>query len=356
MAIYLRNEQGQFAYLNHPTLKGDKGEKGDRGDQGLPGENGRDGVTPNLQVGSVTTLEPEQQATVTIGGTKENPVLDFGIPSMGTNKRTMLVDYEHTSNKVVIPNSLNLETGVFSTLEPHGLHDGDSLLLSFNSNGYHKFDVNKIPKELWHFNWTTWFFPRAIVVSSTEFKLKYNNTNSEIKYSTSSPDNGQLSFGEWGFEVAQEGIRFTDGDFSKYKILTLEMYIPNMNMGYSVKLDIFNKRLNDNHGIKFPFIPEAYDIPTSDMCKKIIYKNTYYNIKFILEENKVRQEAIRTIYGVSTDYRYMHQNLSKTETSTFIHETYTDDVSFKDDIVLLERDVKYLNGTKIRIYGEGRVE
>lgn len=83
MAIYLRNEQGQFAYLNYPTLKGDKGEKGekgDRGEQGLPGKNGRDGMTPNLTIGTVTTLEPEQQATVVIGGTKENPVLDFGIP------------------------------------------------------------------------------------------------------------------------------------------------------------------------------------------------------------------------------------------------------------------------------------
>lgn len=51
-----------------------------KGNDGANGENGQDGVTPNIQVGAVTTLEPGEEATVTITGTKENPVLDFGIP------------------------------------------------------------------------------------------------------------------------------------------------------------------------------------------------------------------------------------------------------------------------------------
>ena len=347
MAIYTRNEQGNFVPFNFPSLKGDRGE------QGLPGKNGKDGITPDIQIGTVTTLEPDQQAMVTKRGTKEHPIFDFGIPSIGANKRTLLIDYEHTSNKVVIPNSLNLETGIYSTLEPHGLRDGDGLLLSFNNNGYHKFNVKKIPKELWQFNWTTWYFPTVIVVSDTEFKLKYNSDNSEITYSTASSDNGELEFGEWGFEVAQNGITFTDGNFSKYKILTLEIYIPTISKGYSIKLDIFNKKLNENYGIGFPFIPEAYDQYVSDTYKNIVYKNNQYNIKFIIEENKVRQEATRTTYGVATNYRYMHPNLTKSDSSIFVHETYTDNVLFKDNIELLRRDDKFLNGTKIRIYGEG---
>lgn len=60
--------------------KGDKGDKGDRGEQGLPGQNGQDGVTPNLQVGNVTTLPAGQNATITQSGTKENPIFSFAIP------------------------------------------------------------------------------------------------------------------------------------------------------------------------------------------------------------------------------------------------------------------------------------
>ena len=38
------------------------------------------GVTPNITIGEVTTLEPNQNAIVEITGTTENPILNFGIP------------------------------------------------------------------------------------------------------------------------------------------------------------------------------------------------------------------------------------------------------------------------------------
>lgn len=47
------------------------GERGQKGDIGL---------TPNIQIGTVTTLEPNQSATVERVGTDENPILNFGIP------------------------------------------------------------------------------------------------------------------------------------------------------------------------------------------------------------------------------------------------------------------------------------
>lgn len=62
------------------TLKGDKG---DRGEQGLPGEKGdkgEDGITPNIKVGKVVTLEPTEQANVERVGTLENPTFNFYIP------------------------------------------------------------------------------------------------------------------------------------------------------------------------------------------------------------------------------------------------------------------------------------
>ena len=57
--------------------KGDPGQKGDPGDKGDPGQTG---ATPNIQIGTVQTLEPGQQATASMSGTPENPLLNLGIP------------------------------------------------------------------------------------------------------------------------------------------------------------------------------------------------------------------------------------------------------------------------------------
>lgn len=79
-----------------------KGEKGDRGPQGEPGEDGQpgytpqkgidyfdgtNGITPNLTIGTVETLPSGNQATATITGDKENPVLNLEIPK-GTDGYT----------------------------------------------------------------------------------------------------------------------------------------------------------------------------------------------------------------------------------------------------------------------------
>lgn len=50
------------------------------GKNGDPGAKGDTGTTPNIQIGEVQTLEPGQQATASITGTPENPVLNLGIP------------------------------------------------------------------------------------------------------------------------------------------------------------------------------------------------------------------------------------------------------------------------------------
>lgn len=41
---------------------------------------GKDGVTPNFSIGTVTTLSAGSNATASITGTAENPVLNLGIP------------------------------------------------------------------------------------------------------------------------------------------------------------------------------------------------------------------------------------------------------------------------------------
>jgi len=48
--------------------------------ESLKGENGEDGITPQIKIGTVETLEAGSNATVTITGTAANPVLNIGIP------------------------------------------------------------------------------------------------------------------------------------------------------------------------------------------------------------------------------------------------------------------------------------
>lgn len=78
--------------LNLGLPKGNTGAQGERGPQGVQGEQGIQGIqgvqgikgdtglTPELSVGSVTTLPAGSSASVTITGTDEEPVLNFGIP------------------------------------------------------------------------------------------------------------------------------------------------------------------------------------------------------------------------------------------------------------------------------------
>ena len=47
---------------------------------GAKGEKGDTGATPNIQIGTVQTLDPGQQATASMTGTPENPLLNLGIP------------------------------------------------------------------------------------------------------------------------------------------------------------------------------------------------------------------------------------------------------------------------------------
>ena len=60
--------------------RGEKGNPGDKGDTGDKGDPGQTGATPNIQIGTVQTLDPGQQATASVTGTAENPVLNLGIP------------------------------------------------------------------------------------------------------------------------------------------------------------------------------------------------------------------------------------------------------------------------------------
>ena len=54
--------------------------RGQTGAQGAPGQDGQDGQTPTITVGTVTTLDPGQDATAEITGETPNLTLNLGIP------------------------------------------------------------------------------------------------------------------------------------------------------------------------------------------------------------------------------------------------------------------------------------
>lgn len=66
--------------VDSTNIKGPQGETGPQGPQGEQGETGATGATPAFSIGTVTTLEAGRNATATITGTAEKPVLNLGIP------------------------------------------------------------------------------------------------------------------------------------------------------------------------------------------------------------------------------------------------------------------------------------
>lgn len=56
------------------------GKDGTDGKDGAPGAKGDPGATPNLQIGTVETLPAGSEATASVSGTAENPLLNLGIP------------------------------------------------------------------------------------------------------------------------------------------------------------------------------------------------------------------------------------------------------------------------------------
>ena len=78
--------------------KGDKGDTGAQGIQGVQGEKGDKGdtgATPNLTIGSVTTLEAGQNATASITGESPDLTLNLGIPK-GADGEGKAVDISTT--------------------------------------------------------------------------------------------------------------------------------------------------------------------------------------------------------------------------------------------------------------------
>ena len=79
-SVNIKGPQGIQGIQGEKGDKGEPGLQGPQGPQGIRGIQGENGITPNISIGTVTTLEPNEQATVTKTGTDEEPIFNFGIP------------------------------------------------------------------------------------------------------------------------------------------------------------------------------------------------------------------------------------------------------------------------------------
>lgn len=147
--LNITTKDGTLLPMTFPTPKdGEKGDKGDKGDPGAAGKSpydiavdngfigtetewleslkatdGKDGVTPNLTIGTVETLEAGSDATATITGDKENPVLNLGIPKgadgQGSGTSESTVDVLEGKKILFIGDSICYGTGLSNGQYPY---------------------------------------------------------------------------------------------------------------------------------------------------------------------------------------------------------------------------------------------
>ena len=121
--------------------------RGKTGAQGTPGQNGQDGQTPTIVAGTVTTLDPGQDATAEITGKTPNLVLNMGIPQGPPGKDgvqlndnavntteawsskkivdTLCPPFTETGNPITCNPVENYPLGVTVTMEPIQEGEGD---------------------------------------------------------------------------------------------------------------------------------------------------------------------------------------------------------------------------------------
>lgn len=110
-------ENGNWYLGDDDTGKPSRGEKGDpgqKGETGETGETGATGATPNIQIGAVQTLEPGQQATASMTGTPENPLLNLGIPKGDPASSEITVKtMQNTDTAVTLPEETPYDLYIF---------------------------------------------------------------------------------------------------------------------------------------------------------------------------------------------------------------------------------------------------
>ncbi len=126
-------------------------EAAERGDfNGKDGEKGDPGITPEIQIGNVATLEPGAEAIVTIGGTAEKPIMNFGIPQGAEGVGIADVETE-----------MSAEDGGFNTVNLV-LSNGESFMFGVMNGHTGETGAAGLPGLVWQGEWNAETDYRAI--------------------------------------------------------------------------------------------------------------------------------------------------------------------------------------------------
>lgn len=99
-------------------------------------KNGKDGVTPNIQIGTVTTLDAGVDATASITGTEEEPLLNLGIPKGADGSGGVAnATWKHIRDIELTPDAIEAIVTTTDADEPFSFSE---ILLEFipNLSGY----------------------------------------------------------------------------------------------------------------------------------------------------------------------------------------------------------------------------
>ena len=275
----------------------------------------------------------------------------------------LIFEYTHNSNKVIQPISLDFSTGVFTCAETHGLTNGDKLLLDFTPVEGEDFNQTKILKELFDFNWITWYFMVVEVVSDVEFKIKNNANNTYLTYNESNTPN--LDFNAFRFQLANQ-ITLNNLGLSGYRKLKFKFNFITISQTYCNDITLLKLNNDDN-----PLKQNNYRFKSWNSSNSFMYPNMTMDIgtnstwghtaKFrndlieniiTIKENKLLRNAKMTSIGYTGTFAVHYNNL--------IARNYTFDNVFQDvgyengnmflDTITIPQDLKILNGSVIEIY------
>lgn len=205
----------------------------------LIGEKGDPGETPNIQIGTVQTLEPGQQATASMTGTPENPILNIGIPKgeKGQNGTGGSIpdDYEavkENSEKISIDkiDSFSIASNKADIFEAVKNSKAEYLTITDGSNYWDAEEITKYP-DLLNMNQlrNNRFYANMWLPNNLEMEQDYRynvDKNGQIRlYDIIAQKTDLIGLSPWGICLRAEGQSFPTAPIhfilSTFKIIGL---------------------------------------------------------------------------------------------------------------------------------------
>ncbi len=336
------------------------------------------GVTPNITIGTVTTLEAGQQATVVNSGTKENPIFDFGIPQGqrgndgadgitpdmtefknqingkydtiekkvddhinnhpnggGSCDYKKIVDFTDFKNKQFYPTAYDSTTGIF-TCANHGITKYTGIIFKLKNNYKQMTELATLSSLL---NGKANL--QILSVDANSFKIRYGYNDSNIVTGDLGIDINELfledftSIASYSFEALGKNITHLKG--------ILNCGIPSTNP--NITNDTLKSTVGANNGFS-NFAAGLY--PSGMPAQKPIDGYCDLEFDFKLSNDK------KTMYCSHTLSFYYIENgtvkKGRNENFAIIHPSKDKPLFSLDNITF---NMSFCNGSRIRLYEIG---